>query len=144
YQVTELTVPLRKRKFHDRNDLEHLIQDFHQVHEQVLGIKEDKNIECINWQVKAVGIVDKPQLNSSVDDHLQISSASIGERTVYLGPEIGKVQATVYKGDELPRGSVIPFEQVAIIEEDTTTLLCLPNCKLTISPYGNYNLEFLD
>ncbi|MEH7380433.1 hydantoinase/oxoprolinase family protein [Bacillus sp. JJ1533] len=142
YQVSELSVPLRVSRFHDQNDLDSLIQDFHQVHEQVMGIKEDTGIECINWRVKAVGHVDKPVLNSFIDNHLDISTAVEGKRAVYLGPEIGEKQATVYRGDKLPRGAVISFEQVAIIEEDTTTLLCLPNCQVTVSSYGNYNLEF--
>lgn len=144
YQVVELSVPLKVNRFDDASQLAQLVEDFHHIHERVFGTKEETFIECINWRVRAVGEVDKPGAKPSTRGAGDASTAHVGTRQVYLGPKIGTVTAEVYRGEALPIGSIIPYDQVAVIEDRTTTFLCLPGCQVTVSPYENYLLDFKD
>jgi len=139
YQIWELPVPLKVNRFKDDKDLLQLVEDFHAVHERVFAVREDTYIECIHWRVRAVGVVDKPKLVDTPLVGKDPSSAFVGTRKVYLGPEIGEMEASCYRGDSLKPGNEIA--PPSIIQEDTTTLAVLPGSKVSVTRYGNYLIE---
>src|SRR5699024_9173598 len=53
YQVVEQLIPLKVNDFENEKDVKILTEDFHKVHENIYGVKEKNNIECVNWQVRA-------------------------------------------------------------------------------------------
>jgi N-methylhydantoinase A len=139
YQIWELAVPLKVTRFESDHDVAQLVQDFHDIHERVFAVKEDTYIECIHWRVRAIGDVLKPKMIEMPMVSEDSSPSFIGKRKVYLGPEVGEVEASIYRGDKLrPGNRVTP---PSIIEEATTTLAVLPGCEVTVTKYGNYLLK---
>ncbi|WP_066298457.1 hydantoinase/oxoprolinase family protein [Bacillus sp. FJAT-29937] len=142
HQNWEIFIPLNKSHFENPADIKEMISQFHQEHLRIFAVNEESDIECINWQVRATGMIDKPvHIQKSETIHSK-SSYFMGTRNVYLGPKIGHVSANIYRGSLMPVGSVIQFDEVAIIEEATMTLLCPPGCQVTITPYGNFSIKF--
>src|SRR5699024_514932 len=90
YQVVEQLIPLKVNDFENEKDVKILKEDFHKVHENINGEKEKNNIECVNWQVRAIEKVDKVELltNNKDTDGKIIKNENI---SIYLNPEIGKV-----------------------------------------------------
>ena len=67
------------------------------------------------------------------------SSALTKKRNVYLGPDDGEIEASVYQGDMLNSGNEIT--PISIIQETVTALLILPGSKVTVTKYGNYVID---
>lgn len=139
YQIWELPVPLKVKRFESKDDVAQLVQDFHDIHERVFAVKEDTYIECIHWRVRAIGEVPKPKMVEMPISSSDPSPAIVGRRKVYLGPDVGEVEAQIYRGERLRPGNRIA--PPAIIEEATTTLAVLPGCEVTVTRYGNYLIE---
>jgi N-methylhydantoinase A len=140
YQIWELSVPLRGKRIHDEQDLDQLVRDFHAVHQRIFAVREDTYIECIHWRVRAAGVVDKPVLVETPSGPEDPSAARMGSRRIYLGPNGGELQASIYRGDRLSSGNRI--RPPAIIEEPTTTLAVLPGSEVIVTKYGNYLIRF--
>ena len=86
-----------------------------------------------------MGVVEKPKLVELPMASGDPTDALIGKRRIYLGPEDGEVEASVYNGDILKPGNII--EPPGIIQEMTTTLAVLPGSKVRVTRYGNYFIE---
>lgn len=139
YQIWELPVPLRGESLAGEEDLNLLVEDFHQVHERVFAVREETHIECIHWRLRAVGQIDKPSL-TPLDLHgPDPSSAEIGRRNIYINPQSGWNEAVIYLGEKLKPGNRITAP--SIIQEKTTTLNVLPGSRVEVTPYGNYLIE---
>jgi len=138
YQIWELPVRLRNRRIIGDKQVEELVNDFHDEHERVFSVKEDTFIECTNWRVRAIGKVDPPVIEE-IGIEGNESGASHGSRRIFIDPDIGEVEATVYHGDELKPGNII--SPTSIIYEDTTTLVVFPGSKVTVSRFGNYLIQ---
>lgn len=139
YQIWELPVLLRVSRFNSEEEVAQLVEDFHNVHERVFAIKEDTYIETIHWRVRAIGEVTKPKLTEMPLASKDPSPALVGKRRVYLGPEVGQAEASIYLGEKLrPGNEILP---PSIIEEPTTTLAVLPGSVVTITKYGNYLIK---
>ena len=139
YQIWELSVPLRVGRFSTEQDVAQLVKDFHDVHERVFAVKEDTYIECIHWRVRAIGETTKPKMIEMPLVSENPSPAMAGERKVYLGPDMGEAEVSIYRGDKLQPGNII--RPPSIIQEVTTTLAILPGSKVTITKYGNYLIK---
>jgi len=139
YQVQELSVPLRVKLFNNEEDVTRLVKDFHDVHKRVFAVKEDTYIECIHWRVKATGVIEKPKIAEKPLISKDPSPSLVGKRRIYMGPELGKIEAKVYRGDKLRPGNEITSP--SIIEEPTTTLVCFPGSKIIVTKYGDYLVE---
>ncbi len=139
YQIWELPVPLRVKRFESERDVTQLVEDFHDVHERVFAVKEATYIECIHWRVRAIGEVPKPRMIEMPLASADSSAALTGKRKVYMGPDAGDVEASIYRGEKLrPGNEVAP---PSIIEEATATLAVLPACRVKVTKYGNYFME---
>ena len=139
YQIWELPVLLRGTRIENEADLAQLVEDFHEVHQRVFAVREDTFIECIHWRVRAIGVTDKPSLAAMPVEGKDPSSALMGVRSIYLGPEVGLVDAAAYSGERLRPGNIVPAP--ALVQETTTTLLVPPGSQVTVTKYGNYLAE---
>ncbi|GAI04515.1 unnamed protein product, partial [marine sediment metagenome] len=107
--------------------------------ERVFAVKEDTYIETIHWRLRAIGEIIKSKMIEVPLASEDPSRALTGKRRVYLGPEVGEIEASIYRGEKLqPGNKILP---PSIIEEPTTTLAVLPGSKVTVTKYGNYFIE---
>jgi N-methylhydantoinase A len=143
YQVWEITVQLRKPRITNENDLAELIQDFHESHQKIFGIKEPGQlIECVNWAVRA--IAETPELDlmeqrGKPEDTLLRNKE---RRKAYFKESGGMVDTSIYRGNELDCGDII--HGPAIIEETTTTIVIPPESEAVVTKHGDYLIEVLN
>ncbi len=137
YQVWEISVPLRGNRISGVGDLQQLMEDFHDVHERIFGIKEEgQSIECIYWRAKAIGITSKPKLREVPKNSEDASAALKGTRQAYFRERGGMVKTNIYAGDLLQEGNMI--EAPAVIEEPTMTIVVFPGSRVRITELGSY------
>ncbi len=117
-----------------------LVADFHQMHERIYTIKdEDDVVEFTTWKVRAIGDVgggarrgaDRPAQSGDLPRK--------GERQAYVHDRGGLIALPVYDGNSI--GAQAHIEGPAIVEEETTTILLLPNQVATTDAHGNYLVE---
>ncbi|MBS0222381.1 MAG: hydantoinase/oxoprolinase family protein [Proteobacteria bacterium] len=139
YQVWELDTPLPVRRFGSKLDVDALVDAFHDVHERVFAVRDESSqLECLNWKGRLT-----VQLPSSIKKGVPASkTAGTGQpfarRRLYFG-QTGRIEAPIYKGLNLPRGTRITGP--AIIEEPTTTIVVYPQTTARVSDSDNYILE---
>jgi N-methylhydantoinase A len=136
YQIWELPVLLRVTRFTSEEEVLRLVEDFHEVHERVFAHKENTFIEIIHFRIRAIGETDKPQIRDFPLVSDDPSQALRSKRNIYLGPQVGEVEAQVYSGPDLQPGNVV--RAPSIIEEPTTTLAILPGSSIVVTKYRNY------
>jgi N-methylhydantoinase A len=139
-QVWELSIPLRGNGLRDEADLARLVEDFHQIHERTFGIQEpSRPIECIDWRVKAIGLLAKPRVQKVPSGGRDPAPALRGTRRAYFRDLGGMVETPVYLGDALQAGNTI--EAPAIIEEATTTVIVFPGSQARVTELGSYHVR---
>jgi N-methylhydantoinase A len=138
-QVWELSVPLRKSRIEDDEDLSRMVEDFHQVHERTFGIKEPgMPIECVHWRAKAIGLLTKPGIREVPEGGPDPGAARRGTRMAYFRELGGMTETPVFLGDALQGGNVIAAP--AIIEEPTTTVVVFPGSEVRVTQLGSYHV----
>jgi N-methylhydantoinase A len=140
YQVWELDISLRDNQIKDQEALMQLVEDFHNAHERVLGIKEPGQlIELVNWGARAIARVPKMEIREQTYGGEDPQNAFVTKRNAYFRELGGLVETPVYRGDKLLCGAQI--NSPAIIEEPTSTLVIFPGSTATVSKWGNYLIE---
>ena len=137
-QQWETEIELASPSFSEEGAVEALIENFHQVHERLYGVKEENGmLECLHWKGRLIARLDRPTPQPS-----GAGSASQAKpaRAVhaYFGAH-GRMETPVYLGAELAPGS--EFDGPAIIEEPTTTVVVYPGMTARVSAAGNYILD---
>lgn len=139
-QVWDIPIPLRGNRIGGRNQLERLVNDFHNTHEKVFTVKApEEPVEFIYWRAVAIGKPTRVEMPVLSSDSKSADGAVKGKRKAYFRELGGRVDTTVYDGSKLKPGNRIPAP--AIIEELTTTVLIMPGSKASITKYGNYLIE---
>jgi len=140
YQVWELNIPLRGNQIKEKEVLDQLVEDFHSVHERVLGIKEPGQlIEFVNWGAHAIAKVPKVEVKEQPYASEDPAYAMVARREAYFRELGGMVETPVYRGDKLLYGA--RMNGPAIIQEPTSTLVVFPRSTATVSKWGNYLIE---
>lgn len=138
FQVWELDVPIKIKRFISQEDVNKLISAFHEVHERVFAVHDkESQIECLNWKGRArisLGSVETSTRSSTKNK----TPTPVSHRSAYFG-KIGKIDTPIYQGESLLPGARITGP--AIIEEPTTTLVVNPSMSARISDSSNYLLE---
>ncbi|MCC5870730.1 MAG: hydantoinase/oxoprolinase family protein, partial [Gammaproteobacteria bacterium] len=133
-QVWELETPLPPSGLATHQDLKELVENFHQVHERVLGVRDpDSALECLNWKAKArvkLGRQSKQALAKARPHNPTPHSIRKG----FFGS--GWNAVPVFHGVDLTPGAVVCGP--AIIEEPTTTIVVYPGFDVALSEHGNY------
>jgi N-methylhydantoinase A len=140
YQVWELNIPLKSSQIRDKETLEQLVEDFHNVHEKVFGVKEPgQMLEFVSWGARAIARVPRVKVKEQPYEGGKLKDAFVGNRETYFRELGGLVRTPVYRGDKLLGG--IRINSPAIIEEPTSTLVVFPGSTVTVSKWGNYLIE---
>ena len=141
YQSWEIDVPFTvKGDRLEDDDLAKLVAQFHQMHERIYTIKdEDDVVEFTTWKVRAIGDVGGAGRGGADRPAQSGALARKGARQVYLNDRGGLVELPVYDGGGMGAGARI--EGPAIVEEETTTILLLPDQVATTDAHGNYLVE---
>ncbi|MDR0425348.1 MAG: hydantoinase/oxoprolinase family protein [Clostridiales Family XIII bacterium] len=149
FQVWDLSVditPFVDKDFKLDQDSVKLVEAaFHEEHERTFTIKEDANVECVYWRVKAIGanhvagMIPEQEYHS---ENLIVSPAKrTGSRKIYFKKYNEAIVTPVFSGDNLVYGDVI--QGPAIVEEPTTTIVVLPDYSIKVTKYNNYLIEGL-
>ncbi|KAB7708270.1 hydantoinase/oxoprolinase family protein [Bacillus aerolatus] len=141
FQNNELTVPLKGNVFINDDDITKFAKDFHNQHDETLGSKSEKEaIEIAMWKVKAKGIMPDIKLQEQNLFHEEPETLAIKpSRQAFFKECGGMIEVPVYNEELLRAGNII--NGPAIIEQPTTNIVITPDCKATISRYGNVKVE---
>jgi N-methylhydantoinase A len=130
-QAFELVVPL-PATLRQSPDAEALTELFHQQHEKVYSFRDlASSVEITAERLRVVGEIPRitlPQLPPAMS-----TSPSGVTRRLFLDGD--HVTATVYQRDDLRRGQAL--HGPAIIEQEDTTTIVLPNWSATVDAIGN-------
>ncbi len=114
--------------------VEHLLQDFHQIHRQAYGtIRPEAPVEIVNARLRAAAPATPPALAPAPLQGSDPSPALLEHRPVYL-PE-GQYEAPFYRGERLQPGNRIGGA-AAVVRTDTT-IWTGPSDRAEVDPYGN-------
>jgi len=107
-------------------NLERIQREFHKEHNRQFGYsleQEGTELEIINLRLRAIGVIEKPNLPAEIDSSTPVRNPNIalkGKRRAYV-PEIDELkEVPVYDGDKLTERYTI--EGPAIIEQVNTTI----------------------
>ena len=136
YQVWELDVPLPVSRFNGVEDVEALVNAFHDVHHRVFAVKEpDQQVECIYWKARAtahLADVEVTPLTRNGD-----GADPVASRKTWWGDDEG-VDAPIYMGEQLSAGAHITGP--AVVELPMTTIVVYPDWTLDVTEAGDYSL----
>jgi N-methylhydantoinase A len=107
---------------------------FRDTYERLYGVRPSDPVEFVNYRVRAVGRVDKPDW--AVDATASGPATPLGQRPVHFMEHEGFVDTPVYRRAALAPGHVI--EGPAIVEEPTSSIVVPP--KWTASVDQRLNL----
>ena len=139
YQSWEIEVPFTPgAEGLSEDDLDVLVESFHRTHERIYTIRNDEDlVEFTTWKVRATGsrASDGTLARPGLPPHegpLPLKA----ERAVYMRDLGGLAQVPVYDGNRIGSGAEIAGP--AVIEEETTTILLLPDMNARSDAQGNY------
>ncbi len=130
---TDIEVPSTPDGELDQEQLDGVIQRFHDTHRSLYGYDiPGEIVELVNFKVTAIGAMPKPWIRKRAAGGCLEPKAS---RQVFFKELGGRVPCPIYDRDSLPTGA--EFDGPAIVEEATATTLVLPNQRLRVDDYGN-------
>jgi len=136
YKGQEHTVrtPVHEDVLKNKDQFDHLIEKFHELHEQAYSFRQDDPVEIVNFHVVGWGKVDKPAFKPLEEEGQSIDQAFKGERPVHF-QEVGTVESKVYERNLLPPHAVIAGPTV--VEEPACTTIICPEQQVTVDRFGN-------
>jgi N-methylhydantoinase A len=136
FQVWELEVEIETGVFNGPEDVDALVQAFHNMHERVFAITDiGQAVECLNWRGRLIADVKAPSLEPPRSDTENRATAD-RIRKAYFGKE--PIDTFIYLGSDLNIG--VSIDGPAIIEEPTSTLVVNPGANVKVSSGGRYIL----
>ena len=133
-----LTIPLPDQK-PDANLMARFIEEFHQEHNKTYGYESrQEEVQIVALRCVAKGLPDRPRVPAQLEV-APVKSWKLGpSRRCYFGPEWDWIQTPVVTRSEL---LAKPLEGPAIIEEDNSLTVVLPNWKASLDEWSNIILE---
>lgn len=133
-----LTIPLPDQKL-DHNLMPGVIEEFHQEHNKSYGYDSRKEeVQIVALRCVAKGLSERAR----VPEQLKAAPVNRGEvqtsRRCYFGPEWGWIQTPVMARSDL---LAKPAKGPAIIEEDNSLTVVIPNWKANLDEWSNILLE---
>ncbi len=136
FQVWELEVEIETGVFNGPEDVDALVEAFHNMHERVFAITDiGQAVECLNWRGRLIADVKAPSLEPPRSD-TENRAAADRIRKAYFGKE--PIDTSIYLGSALNIG--VSIDGPAIIEEPTSTLVINPGANVKVSSGGRYIL----
>lgn len=134
-QSYEVSVPVAKLR--KPADVSALMHRFHTAHRRRYGhMAQNETIEIVNFQVTAIGMIQKPKLKKFKITKRPKQSPS-GARPVYFGTARA-LQTPVFRRQTLIPGARI--KGPAVIEEKTSTIVIYPKQLAQVDAYLNIEI----
>ncbi|WP_144526086.1 hydantoinase/oxoprolinase family protein [Bacillus pumilus] len=132
-QAFEIELPLSAEWLKQERDIHQLVEAFHKLHQRQYGHRDDQaHIEFTHLRVRVIG--ETPPLPfTPVHESSRQPLKPHGFRRIFI--EEKEYEAAIYFRNTLSVGSVV--NGPAIIEQDDTTTLILPNWAGNIDQSGN-------
>ncbi|MEC1591068.1 hydantoinase/oxoprolinase family protein [Bacillus sonorensis] len=135
-QAYEIELPVSPEWLESSSQAE-IAESFHLIHERQYGHSDEKtSIELMNMRVRIIGKTPKPPLKE-ISRCTGSNAEPASRRTIMLKGRT--YQADVYDRRALANGQSI--DGPAIIEQDDSTTLILPNWQVTADQAGNLIIE---
>lgn len=131
-QAWEIEVPLREEAFSDARDVQALVGDFHQMHQDVFAVSDrHADIETIGWnaEVRCTIGLDEPGRLAYDPRPAKLPSRPVH----FLGT--GWVDADVYRFESVPEG--VTLAGPLVVESDFTSIVIDPGVTAERDPSGN-------
>ncbi|MCP4327907.1 MAG: hydantoinase/oxoprolinase family protein [Alphaproteobacteria bacterium] len=133
HQVWEIEVPLAKGSFDGPADVDRLVADFHDLHEEMFAVADRKShVEAVTWRAKARAAL--PRANGATVLEREVEGKDRWSRMAYFS-DVGSVDTSV-----LRLQAMVPGERLdgpAIVESDFTTVVIDPSTSALRSADGN-------
>lgn len=131
-QIWELEVPLRTDRFGGPADVAAFEADFHDVHQEILGIRDDASpVEVVSWGAR----VRVPLPGSGTVLTARVGSAGVdGVRTAYV-PGVGMTDVPVRSLASLSPGDTL--RGPVLIESPFTTIVVADAAQVELGPAGS-------
>jgi N-methylhydantoinase A len=139
HQVWEIDLPLPDSRFETAAQVETLVEDFHQLHEEIFAIRDPGSVvELVGWKatVRCRLAHNEGGRVASTD-----SDADTVTRRLYIGG-VGAVDAAVHRIDSLEVDAA--NSGPAIIESPFTTVVAEPGSQFVRTRNGNLVLSFIE
>jgi len=137
-QFHEVELPIPENDLTDA-DIEGIVDDFHQKHEDLYAYRDVVETEMINLRLAACGKVVTPARRSMAAASPDASGCVKGSREVFFEEASNFLNTQIYNGDRLEAGNVV--DGPAIIEQKTTTVVVPPDAQLEVTQYGDYLMK---
>ena len=145
YNGQEHTVKIHvpDTELNDADFINELSERFHQTHQQEYTFKlKDSSIEVVNIHLVAFGILDKAKLEKlPASTTTNAGVALIGKRLVDFNNNTQR-ESDIYDREKLQPGMI--FKGPAIIEENTTTTVVLPDNRVEVDDFGGLHIYLRD
>src|SRR5262249_53450630 len=110
------------------------------MHERIYTIKDEGEVvEFTTWKVRAIGDIGGAGRRGSERSRQRGVPKPKSKRKVYIRERGGLASVPGYHGGALGSGARIAGP--AVIEEETTTFLLLPDQMAKTDKYGNYLVQ---
>ncbi len=134
-QFNEVEVPAFANGQPTREGLVELAEAFHRRHDELYGYATpDSPMEIINLRVSALGVTEKPTVETFPHRGVDAAAARTGSRKAWFDSAFA--ETPVYDGLRLFNGNVVAGP--AIVVQPTTTILVPPDFELTCDAANNY------
>jgi N-methylhydantoinase A len=137
-QFHEVELPISEADLSEE-EINHIIDEFHNKHEELYAYKDVVETEVINLRLAAHGKVVSPTRKTMAHKSSDASKFIKGKRDVYFEEKYGFVPTTLYDGDLMEAGNII--DGPAIVEQRTTTIVVPPDARLEVTTYGDYFMK---
>ena len=137
HQVWEIEVPLRESRFEGADDVDRLVADLHNLHEEMFAIADRGSpIEALTWHARAICQLPRSGVTRVAEPALEPDEP--GSRPVYFA-EGGMLNTTVRRFELMQAGERL--EGPAIIESSFTTVVVGPGAAVERTAGGNLMID---
>jgi len=136
-QVWEIEVPIKSRRFKNRNDIESLVESFHAAHQDIFAINDpDSGIEVVGWTANVKCRLKTSESGVLVAAHAE--TIKLIHRKAYFS-ELGFVDTHVRRFETMKVDEEI--KGPAIIESAFTTVVIDPGAVVTRRESGSLSIN---
>jgi N-methylhydantoinase A len=140
HQAHELTVPLPGAGTDvplTAADIVTATQAFRDLYAQLYGVRPEDAVELVNYRVRAVGLVDKP--DRSTRERATGPAVPVAQRPVYFAEDGCHVDTPVFRRAALVPGHVV--EGPAMIEEPMSSIVVPPGRAAELDDWRNVRIR---
>jgi N-methylhydantoinase A len=135
YQSHELSVPMPEGSVHE-GTVAKVADEFRDLYARLYGVRPDDPVELVNYRVRVVGLVEKPDWASGRME--QGPAPRAGERPAYFAEAGNHIATSVYRRDDLGWGHSVAGP--AILEDASSCTVVPPGWAAEVDRWGSLRL----